>query len=73
MGPTYGSDHAVGVLETVTRAPHLWDIFNQHVAFRRMIFKENGPVLRQIMVGRPKPLTYWARRKAIMDAGHWVR
>lgn len=69
----YGSDHAIRVLEDVARIPHLWDIFNQHVAFRRMIFKENGPALRQIMAGTPPPFTYWARRKQIMDAGHWVR
>lgn len=69
----YGSDHAVAVLEQVSRAPHLWDIFNQHVAFRRMIFKENGPVLRQIIAGSPPPFTYWGRKKQIMDAGHWVR
>lgn len=69
----YGTDHAVDILEQVTRAPHLWDIFNQHVAFRRMIFKENGPDLRQIMAGTPPPLTYWGRKKRIMDAGHWIR
>lgn len=69
----YGSDHAVDTLEQVARAAHLWDIFHQHVAFRRMIFKENGPVLRQIMAGTPPPFTYWARKKAIMDAGYWVR
>jgi hypothetical protein len=69
----FGPDHAVAVLEQVTRAPHLWDIFNQHVAFRRMIFKENGPALRQIMAGTPPSFTYWARKKQIMDAGHWVR
>lgn len=69
----YGPDHAVAVLEQVTRAPHLWDIFNQYVSFRRMIFKENGPALRQIMAKAPVPFTYWARKKQIMDAGHWVR
>jgi hypothetical protein len=69
----YGSDHDVTVLETVTRAPHLWDIFNQYVSFRRMVFKENGAALRQIMAARPTPLTYSARKAAIMNAGHWVR
>ena len=69
----FGSDHAVDTLEQVTRAAHLWDIFNQHVAFRRMIFKENGPALRQIIAGTPPPFTYWARKKQIMDAGYWVR
>ena len=69
----YASDHAVDILEQVTRAAHVWDIFNQHVAFRRMIFKENGPALRQIIAGTPPPFTYWARRKQIMDAGYWVR
>lgn len=69
----YGPDHAVDVLEAVTRTPHLWDIFNQYVAFRRMIFKENGTSLRQIMASTQPPFTYWARKKRIMDAGHWVR
>ncbi|MBN2759468.1 MAG: hypothetical protein JXQ79_03125 [Rhodobacteraceae bacterium] len=69
----FGSDHAVTVLETVTRAPHLWDIFNQYVSFRRMVFKENGRALRQIIAAKPKPLTYSARKAAIMNAGHWVR
>jgi hypothetical protein len=69
----YGPDDAVATLEAVTHAPHLWDIFNQHVAFRRMIFKKNGATLRQIMADTPRPFTYWARKKAIMDTGHWVR
>jgi hypothetical protein len=69
----YGSDHAVEVLEETSRARHLWDIFNQYVSFRRMIFKGNGPTLRQIMANQPAPLTYSARKAQIVNAGHWVR
>ncbi len=69
----HGSDHAVATLEAVTGAPHLWDIFNQHVAFRRMVFKQQGRALRARVDRAAPPFTYWGRQKQIMDAGYWVR
>lgn len=68
-----GSDHAVAVLEACTQAEHLWDIFNQYVSFRRMIFKGNGEALRAAMRDQPPPRSHAALRAVIRELGHWVR
>ena len=68
-----GSDDAVEVLESVTGAAHLWDIFNQHVAFRRMVFKGNGQALRGQIDRAHPPFTHGALTRQIRALGHWVR
>lgn len=68
-----GTDQAVSVLEACARKPHLWDIFNQYVSFRRMVFKEEGVALRGQFAGQPRALTYGALVRAIRQTGHWVR
>lgn len=66
-------DSTVDLLETVTGAPHLWDIFNQYVAFRRMVFKGEGRVLRSRIDRTALPWTHGALMRMIRDLGHWVR
>ena len=68
-----GTPHAVEVLERVTGAPHLWDIFNQYVAFRRMVFKHQGRDLRARMQSAHLPRTYGKLQRRIREMGHWVR
>jgi hypothetical protein len=63
----------VDLLEHVTGAAHLWDIFNQYVSFRRMIFKGEGRVLRAKVDRDALPWTYGALQRMIRDLGHWVR
>jgi hypothetical protein len=66
-------DATVDLLEQVTGAAHLWDIFNQYVSFRRMIFKGEGRVLRAKMDRAALPWTYGALQRHIRELGHWVR
>lgn len=66
-------DTTVDLLEQVTGAAHLWDIFNQYVSFRRMIFKGEGRVLRGKIDRNALPWTYGALHRMIRDLGHWVR
>lgn len=66
-------DQTVELLETVTGAPHLWDIFNQYAAFRRMVFKGEGRALRAKMDQTALPWTYGALQRDIRALGHWVR
>lgn len=66
-------DTTVDLLEQVTGAPHLWDIFNQYVSFRRLIFKGEGRVLRDKLDRSALPWTYGALQRQIRDMGHWVR
>ncbi|MGY6703686.1 hypothetical protein [Roseinatronobacter sp.] len=68
-----GSAHAVEVLEQVTGAPHLWDIFNQYVAFRRMVFKHQGRELRANLDRTQLPPTYGKLQREIREMGYWVR
>ncbi|MDD7969809.1 hypothetical protein [Roseinatronobacter alkalisoli] len=67
------SDHAVDVLEQVTGAAHLWDIFNQYVSFRRMVFKHRGQELRARIDRNLLPRTYGKLQTMIREAGYWVR
>ena len=66
-------DDTVSLLETVTGAPHLWDIFNQYAAFRRMVFKGEGRALRDKIDRKALPWTYGALTRQIRELGHWVR
>jgi hypothetical protein len=66
-------DNTVTLLEHLTRAEHLWDIFNQYAAFRRMVFKGEGAILRAKIDRSALPWTYGARERAIRALGHWVR
>lgn len=66
-------DQTVALLEHVTRAEHLWDIFNQYAAFRRMVFKGEGAILRAKIDRSTLPWTHGARERAIRTLGHWVR
>ncbi|MGP9790430.1 hypothetical protein [Roseinatronobacter sp. NSM] len=68
-----GSDAAVDVLEQVTGAPHLWDIFNQYVSFRRMVFKHQGRDLRAQLDRARLPRSYGKLQNLIREMGHWVR
>ena len=66
-------DATVALLEQVTGAAHLWDIFNQYVSFRRMIFKGNGRILRDRIDRAALPWTHGALVRDIRALGHWVR
>ncbi len=66
-------DPTVDLLEQVTGAAHLWDIFNQYVSFRRMIFKGEGRILRSKIDRTALPWTYGALHRMIREHGHWVR
>lgn len=68
-----GRDAAIEVLEQVTGAPHLWDIFNQYVSFRRMVFKHQGRELRTRIDRALLPQTYGALQRMIREMGDWVR
>lgn len=66
-------DPAINVLEQITGAPHLWDIFNQYVSFRRMVFKQQGQELRTHIDRARLPQTYGALQRMIREMGYWVR